>query len=710
MKKIIASILSALIAVSAFSTVAYANPQIETNNIASSVSMNKDLSTLVLPVAQSYKASENAGNWKFSENTRFVIPKTDEYLKNTRLKEVVELISAECLEKQIPTKKEIEKVYALESQITNNDIVITIDKSTPITNESNSDEAYKIDISKNGVKIVAASENGALYALRTLQHLMITNDNTLVYGTIIDYPNLEERRVHVDMGRKYITKDWIIQHIRELSYLKMNALQLHFSENMGFRIECETDPAIVSKDGFITKAEVKEILAEARKYGVKIIPSLDTPGHVEHILKVHPEYGQVNINGDRSTGALDITNPKAIEYMRSIYKEYMDLFEGCTDFHIGGDEFMEFDRPPFTTEYKPVLDAYAKKTYGKDYTWKDTVAGYINDLAAFVYEQGFKPRIWNDGIYYGEKSWSEPTPQKIEMHKYIGIDFWSQMAWNRDIAKLQTFIDKGHKDIYNVNASYFYYVLRPTKPEDGREQHSFDYLNQDVRIFNEWNHGIFQENTIPNDSEVIRGASLAIWCDKPELVGEDVITSDISKELRSLATKAWNRTSNERVDIDTFKANYSKLGNVAGFKKGSSLPKVSQVKEIIDYNELNKVIEKASSLNSKDYTSESFENLNKVLTEAKALLNNANNQQEVNDMVLRLNDVISKLERIENNTNKPNENKPNQVKPNQQKPNTENSQLPTTSDTTTAPIAVVLIMSFVIGLCLICLKKYKNII
>ena len=39
-------------------------------------------------------------------------------------------------------------------------------------------------------------------------------------------------------------------------------------------------------------------------------------------------------------------------------------------------------------------------------------------------------------IYYGEKSYSE-KPQMIKMHDYIGVDFWSQMSWNRDIANLQ---------------------------------------------------------------------------------------------------------------------------------------------------------------------------------------------------------------------------------------------------------------------------------
>ena len=65
----------------------------------------------------------------------------------------------------------------------------------------------------------------------------------------------------------------------------MNALQIHFSENMGFRIECETDPIYLS-DQYLTKTEVREIfLAEAKKYGINVIPSFDSPGHVDQIFK-----------------------------------------------------------------------------------------------------------------------------------------------------------------------------------------------------------------------------------------------------------------------------------------------------------------------------------------------------------------------------------------------------------------------------------------
>ena len=529
---------------------------------------DQQLQALTNPILQSYKADNSHKVWKMTADSRLAVLANQTNIENVRLQEVVKLVNSEFVEKGIISSP-LAMVFAQENDVSYGDILINIDKTNPITNNSNSEEAYKITIREDGVCLTGASENAVMHGLRTIQNLAITNDG-LVYGEIIDYPNVAERRVHVDCARKYISKDWFIRQIREMSYMKMNALQIHFSENMGFRIECETDPAIVS-DQYLTKIEVREILAEAKKYGIKVIPSFDSPGHVDQILKAHPEYGQVNNSGNHYKSGLDVTNPEAIAYIRSLYDEYMDLFEGCTDFHIGGDEYMEFDRPPFTTEYKSVLNSYAVEKYGQGYIWKDVIAGYINDLAEYVHDRGFTPRIWNDGVYYGESSYE--GAQKIKMHDYIGIDFWSQMSWNSSIANLQTFINKGHDTIYNINASFFYYVLRNDKPTDGREQHSFDNLNADRKIYNEWTPGKFQGNpAVDDNSDFIKGASMGIWCDNPNLCSEDVITEDIADELRALASKSWNTSSNTIINFDGFQENYAKLGNVAGFEKGSTLP------------------------------------------------------------------------------------------------------------------------------------------
>ena len=538
-----------------------------TSAITERTMTNEQLVAATTPILQSYTKDASDKTWVMTKDSKFVIVASEANLKNERLAEIVKLVNSEFMAKQIVSSDAQAMLYNQDGAPT--DITIDIKPVSEITDKTTSKEAYKITIDDTGIHLTGASETAVLYGLRTIEQITSVN-GALAYGEIVDYPNVAERRIHVDMARKYISKDWFIRQIREMSYFKMNAIQMHFSENLGFRIECETDPSIVSEQ-HLTKADVREILAEAKKYGVKVIPSFDSPGHVDQILRAHPEYGQVDAYGNNYKSGLDVTNPEAIKYIYSLYDEYMELFEGCTDFHIGGDEYMEFDRAPFTTQYKSVLDNYARENIDPNATWKDVIAKYINDLAEHVHEKGFTPRIWNDGIYYGENSYYGKK-QMIQMHKYIGIDFWSQMSWNSSIAKLQTFLDKGHDTVYNVNASFFYYVLRPSMPNDGRKQHSFDNLNSDKLIFDEWTPGKFQANTIADDNPAIKGASLAIWCDKADVCDEDTITEDIANEMRALATKAWNTSSNSIISHDQFKANYAKLGHVAAFEKGSTLP------------------------------------------------------------------------------------------------------------------------------------------
>ena len=530
------------------------------------------------PILKSYEVSDADGVWTVKTGTRFVVEATGSNIENDRLAEVVKLINAEFVEKEIASSKPHTMVYGPAGSQLPEDILIRIVPVEDITGETDSDETYKITINNLGVVIEAASEDAVLYALRTIQTMMITN-NGLVYGTITDWPDLAERRLHVDAGRKYFTKEWFFRQIREMSYMKLNTLQFHFAENKGFRIECETDPSIVSED-HLTKAEVREIIAEANKYGIDVIPSLDTPGHVEQILKAHPEYGQVDINGSRSTTALDITNPEAVEFIYSLYDEYMELFEGCEHFQIGADEYMEYDRYPFTSLYMPVLNDYAEEKYGAGYTWREAMAGYTNDLAEYVYSKGFKPRIFNDGVYFHEGTANQ---QKFPMHDYIGIDYWSRTSWIGGSPDLQTFINRGHKEIYNFNASYFYYVLRSGPQSDGRPAHSFDVKNQDANIYNNWTPGEFQGNTkIADDHEVIAGVALSIWCDYPDVCTEDVVHEDVQTALQAMATKSWNLNSKSVLSHEEFLALSEELGHAAAYEKGSELPEVGEFSELTD--------------------------------------------------------------------------------------------------------------------------------
>lgn len=535
---------------------------------------NEEASALVNPVVQEYNVDPSGAAWSFDASTRLVVVASDANTSNERLAEVVKLVNSEFAEKNVVSSDPFGMVYAPADMAGTADVVI--DLASTVTDQSSSDEAYTIEISTSGVRVTAASENAVMYALRTLECLAQTTDNALPCGTIVDWPDLQERRLFVDCGRKYFSKDWFIRQIHEMSYMKLNTMDMHFSENLGFRIECDTDPAIVS-DEYLTKDEVLEILEEARLYGINVIPSIDSPGHVDQILRAHPEYGQIANDGvTHYASGLDVTNEEAVAYMYSIYQEYIDLFKqggATTDISIGCDEYMEFDRAPFTTMYQSVLTDWAHENLGSNYSWTDTLATYINNLADFCRENGLEPRVFNDGLYYGEGS---SYQQKVKIDPTLGVDFWSQMSWNRSIANLQDLVNRGMEVFYNFNANYGYFVLR----NDSRGA-SFDYDNNLEMWFDEWRPGDFQDaqnaNVLADDDPRIKGTAIAIWCDYPDVATEDEVTEGIADSLRAMATRSWNVDSNQGLTLDEFMDLAETLGHAAAWEKGSKLPDAGEI-------------------------------------------------------------------------------------------------------------------------------------
>lgn len=392
-----------------------------------------------------------------------------------------------------------------------------------------SNEAYYLNSNIDFVKIVAKTKRALISGLTNFIYNAILNKHLSSYE-VIDYPTIKERRVHLDCGRKYFTKNWIINLLDFMSDLNLNTLNFHFSDNKGYRIESKVAPEIVSKDGYLTINEVSEILEYAENLDIKIIPSFDTPGHVDHILRIHPEYALKSINQKPSKIALDITSKDAVDFVKSLYKEHLSIFKKQDEFHIGGDEFMEFHKDEFIEEYQPVLDKFAHEKYGKEYSWKDAFVGYINEIYDLFTSHSKKVRIWNDGIYYGEINESIPK-QIIKPSKDINIDYWCIMSWTKNVVPVDLFIKEGYKNIYNSNSDYLYYVLREQMPEDGRAMHSWNFNNAYLKIFNEWSPGKFSGTVLEDNNPIVKGTSISIWCDNQNIASEIEIFNDIIKEF-----------------------------------------------------------------------------------------------------------------------------------------------------------------------------------
>ena len=386
-----------------------------------------------------------------------------------------------------------------------------------LINDEQSDTSYFELLSNNQrIEIRASSMEGLFYGFEEYKRNKESSFQQSTCTALVD-----ERSLLLDIGRKYYSKEWIFSLIDLMSELKLNTLQLHFSDNEGFRIESTSYPSIVSKE-HLKKSEVKEIISYAKKHYIQVIPELDTPGHLKKFLKKYPQWrlnrvGKANEFIDYR--ALDITNSEAVSAIHTLLFEYFDLFRESTYFHLGADEFIDFDS---FHEY-PILQETAKKRYGRLATGIELYIDYTNQLIEEAKKAGFIPRVWSDGFYRKNQS------SIVALSKDVQITYWTR--WNEHMSSIDDYLEQGY-EVINFNDNYFYFVLG--------EAAGYRYPNAE-KIRKEWSINLFagdQKITQAQLSNVI-GTSFAIWSDQPEALTEEQVMEKLVDPLKAYAEKLW---------------------------------------------------------------------------------------------------------------------------------------------------------------------------
>lgn len=466
-------------------------------------------------------AAVSGGQWRLSTGFKARIVDNARADNNSVLNETVFMVLGQFSGILTPADHIMTLVHGGAEPPDPGDIVIEL-TDHEATGKLDNREAYVIDIGTYA-KITASSERAVMYALWTLLQ-RLADEGSVPCGTVTDYPVIRERALHVDIGRKFYSEDWLLERIREMARLRLNTLQLHFSENEGFRLMSESHPEVVSEQA-LTKQEMKAIILEAQRYHIDVIPSLDSPGHLGQALRTHPEWLLKDAAGNPAPGALDITNPAARRFVLELIDEYAELFAGSRYFHIGGDEFInfaEFDKYPQLGEYaQNVLNISGG-------TGVDTYIDYLNEVAEHLESKGWTVRAWNDGLYRADQI------QRVAPKPSIQITYWTK--WHPMMAPVEDILAKGHQ-VINYNDGYLYYVLG--------EHAGYTYPTAG-KIRASWHPGLFpnrtgeakQEYTGAYPRELV-GTTFSIWSDKPEAQSEAEVAAGLRGPLRAMAELAW---------------------------------------------------------------------------------------------------------------------------------------------------------------------------
>lgn len=228
-------------------------------------------------------------------------------------------------------------------------------------------EEYRLTVTAEGAEIVSADARGAAWARESLKQL--ETPEGVKCCEIRDWPEYPLRVLHIDEGRHFMGKEFILKTLSLMRRYKLNMLHWHLTEDQGWRIQIDKYPNLTTYGAtrlktavpgtytgrydnrrygpyFYTKKDIREIVAEATRLGIEIMPEIEMPGHTLAIVAAYPELGCPNAPlAERGAwsdwGICDdgvcAGNDDVLKFYRDVIDEVCELFPGAY-IHMGGDE------------------------------------------------------------------------------------------------------------------------------------------------------------------------------------------------------------------------------------------------------------------------------------------------------------------------------------------------------------------------------------
>ena len=290
----------------------------------------------------------------------------------------------------------------------------------------------------------------------------------------------KKKIVSIDAGRKYFSPEQlkeIIDKAKHYGYTDLHLLvgndglrfmlddmsiiangKTYASDDVKRAIEKGTNDYYNDPNGnHLTESQMTDLINYAKDKGIGLIPTVNSPGHMDAILNAMKELGIQNPNfsyfGKESARTVDLDNEQAVDFTKALIDKYATYFAKKTEiFNIGLDEYAND-----ATNAKGWTVLQTKGKYSKFIT-------YANDLAHIVKSHGLKPMAFNDGIYYNSDT-SFGT-----FDKDIIVSMWTGGWGGYDVASSKLLVEKGHQ-ILNTNDAWYYVLGRNA---DGQGWYNLD--------------------------------------------------------------------------------------------------------------------------------------------------------------------------------------------------------------------------------------------
>lgn len=297
------------------------------------------------------------------------------------------------------------------------DITLSIDPSL-----RDNDEQYTLTINHKGIAIHGATPHAVFNAINTLDQWIYTNTTphkrhgSIAPVQIHDTPRYNYRALMLDPARHYLPISDIKHYIDEMARFKFNTLQLHLSDDQGFRIQIHSHPQLTQGQPHYTQQEIRDLVRYAATRHVTIVPEIDIPGHTYAILRTHPQYLCQHTDTTawgqrlRTDVMLCAAQPGVYALCNDILDEIATLFP-TPYIHLGGDESLIQKNWSLCPCCQTLKDT-------RHYTGDNQIMGYFfSHFWEKLRSKGKKPILWieMDNITPPATQYLFPYPQDVTL-------------------------------------------------------------------------------------------------------------------------------------------------------------------------------------------------------------------------------------------------------------------------------------------------------
>lgn len=253
------------------------------------------------------------------------------------------------------------------------------------------DEVYSLEIDDKKILLQGKNEIALIYAVQTLIQLIERNSLKLNGLKILDYPCFKRRGFYHDVTRGRIPKlSFLKRLVQIMSKYKLNELQLYIEHSYLFVEESE----VWRDDTPLTAEEIIELDDYCYRYGIELVPSISSFGHLEKLLQTRKfhKHCELNVDLDRpftyvgrmSHHTVNVSDGEIFDYICRRIDEFSSLCRS-KKFNICGDETFDL----CSEKNKDLADKLGKTRVYID---------FIKKLNKHLKNNGLTMQFWGDVI------------------------------------------------------------------------------------------------------------------------------------------------------------------------------------------------------------------------------------------------------------------------------------------------------------------------